>query len=378
MKRIIILIIFIIYCFNLNAQDISFNAEISGIDSAQILVMVLPWKEGEKPIIENVTCKNGKFEYHTNLKIDMWHCVNLYSDAFNSIFGNDKQVKGDLQNREITFLIEPGDHLNISAKVEEFGIKYQVSGNSINCERNEFEKYTFPLSEAYNQLFIKLKNIQNDSSNTEYLETKKSLDAITIETANVELNLIKKHPNWLYSAYMITKYPVDTLYKYFDAFNDTVKSSFWGQLISKTLYNAEVDKQVPDFSLLDKNDNKITLSSFLGKYVVIDFWGTWCSGCIKDLPNLRNQYLRYSNDDIVFISICCHDNKNSWLKGIEKYKIDWINLIALDEDIITRYGITGFPTKIFIDKTGKIIKKSIGIDKEFYLAIEKEMKNNNR
>jgi thiol-disulfide isomerase/thioredoxin len=84
---------------------------------------------------------------------------------------------------------------------------------------------------------------------------------------------------------------------------------------------------------------------------------------------MKEYYLKYKNK-VEFINIGCRDDKQIWLKTIEKLKIEGINLFAENEDVPDKFGVTGYPTKIVIDKEGKIILKTIGESDEFYAKID--------
>lgn len=127
----------------------------------------------------------------------------------------------------------------------------------------------------------------------------------------------------------------------------------------------------PDFVLPDNNGNNFSLSSLRGKWVIIDFWGTWCPWCIKGIPQMKENYAQYK-DKLEIISIACRDTKDKWLKGIEKYGLNWVNVISLDNAIGSDkrveqiYAVSGYPTKFLVNPEGIIVKKCVGEDPSFY------------
>jgi len=88
---------------------------------------------------------------------------------------------------------------------------------------------------------------------------------------------------------------------------------------------------------------------------------------------MNEYYSKYKNK-IEFISIDCHDAREVWLKAIAKYNMNWINLFADDNELNKKYGILGNPTKIIIDKEGKIVLKTIGEGDEFYDKLDEMFK----
>lgn len=118
------------------------------------------------------------------------------------------------------------------------------------------------------------------------------------------------------------------------------------------------DKPAPDFTCTDIDSNKISLNDFIGKFVYIDFWATWCGPCRKELPEYMKLQHDYKNKNITFISISLDDNKKSWEKSLKENKPQCVSLIAengWNSKVARAYQISGIPTFVLIDKSGKII-----------------------
>ena len=130
----------------------------------------------------------------------------------------------------------------------------------------------------------------------------------------------------------------------------------------------------PDFTVKDLDGKDFTLSSLKGKYVVLDFWGSWCGWCIKGIPEMKKYYNKYK-DKIEFVGIDCNDTEEAWKKAVEEHQLPWINVRNNgDPDVSIMYGISGYPTKFIIDPEGKINKRVIGEDPEFYTYLDSLMK----
>ena len=126
--------------------------------------------------------------------------------------------------------------------------------------------------------------------------------------------------------------------------------------------------QAPDFTLNDLNGNPLALSSLQGKYVVLDFWGSWCSWCIKGMPKMKEYYKKYSRK-MEILGIACGDSPASWKKAVEENSLPWKNVINDEKggtDASGIYAVSGYPTKVVIDPQGKIVKFVTGESEEFY------------
>lgn len=338
-----------------------------GIDSAEISVLVLPLKLGETPISKNIQLINGKFECEIDYNLNMWHLVRLNSKQFHTVFGDEKQDVEGLKHREIVFFIYPGEKLSIEAKIGKYGIDYKISGNEIGNQSNLFSEQLFPLEEELNRLVILRANSLASGAGNADLE--KQIDKVNRQIEDTKLKLIAAHPEWIYSAEIVAEFSNDTIARYFKTFTTDVQNSFFGIHLSKILNAAAVGSVAPGFTLKDDKGKNVSLDDFAGKYVVLEFWGTWCGYCIKELPRLKACHSKY-RDKVEFIGIDYKDSQQSWFKAISKYELNWTNLIAENDEVRDKYGVEGFSTKIIIDKEGKIVLKTTGESDEFYLKME--------
>ncbi len=118
-----------------------------------------------------------------------------------------------------------------------------------------------------------------------------------------------------------------------------------------------VGKPAPDFELPDENGKKWKLSDYKGKVVLLDFWGFWCSYCVQELPELRDMNDKFSKKDFVMIGINTDtDDIKDIKKALAEHKVNWRQgMMPEPTDMATDYDVTGFPTKVLIDKEGKIV-----------------------
>jgi len=126
----------------------------------------------------------------------------------------------------------------------------------------------------------------------------------------------------------------------------------------------------PDFTLNDPTGKPLSLSSLRGKYVVLDFWGTWCGWCIRGIPKMKEYYSKYKNQ-FEILSIDCNESKEKWLAGLKKYEMPWLHVYNPDNTSVREdYAIRGYPTKIIVGPDGKIVKTVVGEDPSFYQFLD--------
>lgn len=193
--------------------------------------------------------------------------------------------------------------------------------------------------------------------------------------------VLPSHLNDDFGIYCMDKATIYAMDKQFDNLKIPAEGSFMAPLYEKSKVTVEnyrekkaakerikVGAVTPDFTLPDMEGTLVSLSSFKGKWVLLDFWGSWCKWCMVGVPQMKENYAKFS-DKCEFVGIDCNEGKDAWIKSVKENGMDWVQLYNTPESgkpasII--YGISGYPTKILIDPEGKIAKICIGEDKTFY------------
>ena len=121
--------------------------------------------------------------------------------------------------------------------------------------------------------------------------------------------------------------------------------------------NIKLGKFAPNFSVDLLNGKKISLNDYKGKYVFIDFWGSWCAPCREEIPNLKLMYNSLSRDklEIIGLAYLSQDTETILRDYIKEQKIEYPNALA-PEEVLAKYGISRFPTSFLINPKGKIVR----------------------
>ena len=106
----------------------------------------------------------------------------------------------------------------------------------------------------------------------------------------------------------------------------------------------------------------MSLSDFRGKYVLLDFWASWCPPCRKENPNVVNAFQQYKDKNFTIVGISLDKDKAKWLKAIADDHLTWAHVSDLkywDSEIPALYGVRGIPANVLLDPNGVIIAKNI-------------------
>jgi peroxiredoxin len=119
----------------------------------------------------------------------------------------------------------------------------------------------------------------------------------------------------------------------------------------------EIGDEAPNFILTDINGNNVQLSDYKGKGVFLNFWGTWCKPCEKEMPYMNNQYKVYKEQGVEILAVNVGETKLAVEKFVKKYDLQFPTLLDNDGQVLEAYGVNPLPTTFLINKDGKIIEK---------------------
>ncbi len=276
-------------------------------------------------------------------------------------------------------LITPGSQLTINGGLDD----YTVEGNAFYTALNAQDKITDAREEA-DEFFKNMVDLYRKGQLTDSIRT--VFDNKQQEVTAMMSEYVKQNPDSDLSAYFLMYLPMTEVGGALETITERVKTGGYGEFVSQKAeqyasYKAKEEAKAklqpgmpaPNFSLKDLEGKDVTLEQFRGKYVVLDFWGTWCSWCIKGIPEMKAYYAKYK-DQMEIIGIACRDSESAWRAGVAKYELPWVNVFnGNGKEIVNEYAIEGYPTKALIDPQGNIVTIIAGESPEFYKIIDEKL-----
>lgn len=285
----------------------------------------------------------------------------------------------DNGNRLAKLYIAPNENLNVNLTSLDGEYSALVSGT----ELMDGIEYMSAKAKPYEEILIAIQQGTNTSDNFE---------EVLAKYYSTFTDFLDNNPDNTATTFALLNTSGETFLKYYSLLGENVKKSilypFVEQQHKATLRQVEAERlqnemqngtyTAPDFSLPNMNGEIVRLSDFKGKWVVLDFWGSWCKWCIKGFPEMKEAYKRHTGK-VEFIGIDCGDTKERWINAVNKYELPWINLYNDTENVTENrpdqnYAIQGYPTKIIISPEGKIAKIVTGEDPQFYTDLDNLLK----
>ena len=192
-------------------------------------------------------------------------------------------------------------------------------------------------------------------------------EEIEKETKQAKIDFIKANPSVEcaadeYSKMFLGKASLEELEEVFNTFTPQVQNSAMAQGLKKeieVLRAIQPGVVAPDFTLKNLAGEEFTLSSLKGKYVIIDFWASWCGPCRASIPGVKELYAKYKEKGLEIVGVSCDRNPEDWKKASEEEQFPWINLIDTQDGnrAATKYAVHYIPSMFLLDQEGKMIGK---------------------
>ncbi|WP_224996339.1 TlpA disulfide reductase family protein [Cesiribacter sp. SM1] len=185
----------------------------------------------------------------------------------------------------------------------------------------------------------------------------------------IRKQFVLAHPNSIVSINELLNYANPVNYaearEIFAGLHADLKATTKGKELETYLTNlglAQPGKPALEFSQQDTAGTAVSLASYKGKYVLLEFWASWCGPCRHENPNLRSEYQKYKDSGFDILGVSLDDNRERWLKAIEKDSLGWMQVSDLkgwNNEVAKQYSIRAIPANFLIDPDGNIVARDL-------------------
>ncbi|MDR1552999.1 MAG: AhpC/TSA family protein [Prevotellaceae bacterium] len=261
---------------------------------------------------------------------------------------------------------------NIKVDVAEELIKSVATGTKLNNALKSFNESMKTTRDKIDEL-IQYANSQERTEELQ-IEVNQRYDELSKEMVQISIQFLDKNPGTILSAFVLLStmsqgISDEVIQNTYEKLDEQVKNGALGKVIHKQIERAQVKEvaegeQFRDLTLKTPDDKTVSLSDYAGKgkYVLIDFWASWCGPCRAENPNVVALYKEFKDKGFEIVGVSLDDDKNRWIKGIEDDGITWIQMSDLkgwESEASVKYKVQGIPYTVLLDKEGKVIATNL-------------------
>ena len=341
-------------------KQVKIKGSIDFVEPVQKLYISYTNEEGT--VSDTAELKNSKFKF----EIKANEPVLAYMTA------RLKPLEGQTRYRyqKIPIFLEPGT-IKITIKDSlKFAI---ISGSKAHDAFIELNKLQSPFDIRNQELRRKSIELSQEKKEDELKKITEEMEKLDAEKREKAFHLYLENnitsPIALYVLKLYAGYDIDAklIEPYFEKLTASVKQSQSGVFFKDQIETAKktgVGVYAMNFSQADTLGNMVSLSSFKGKYVLLDFWASWCGPCRAENPGLVKSFKNYKdkNFTVLRVSLDRPDKKQAWLDAIHKDGLTWTHVSDLnfwDNAVAKQYGIRAIPQNLLLEPSGKIIGKNL-------------------
>jgi peroxiredoxin len=259
--------------------------------------------------------------------------------------------------------------IQFTTSVATYPIATSVKGNENTLAMQEYQKAFEPLIKQAQELNTEAKQVNPEDEPGKNAFRKKA-ETFSREVVNTGKQFITSHPKsiasiWLMMNELRSRLEPEEFRQLFESLDNSVQESPYGQSVTayvKSLKANVLNVAADDFSQEDTKGKAVKLSSFRGKYVLVDFWASWCGPCRQENPNVVKAYNKFKDKNFTILGVSLDDNRDRWLRAINQDGLAWTQVSDLrgwGNEVAVQYGVQSIPTNFLVDPSGKIVARNL-------------------
>ena len=335
---------------SLEGGSVKIKGTIAGVDTGWI-EMIVPSRESEK--IDSIKIDKASFEYKLDVKSPDLLVMRL----------------SGTQGAELAFWGDPGT-VTVTANKDSMWTS-KVEGGATQKLFKDVEGKVRSIMEKGQPLYASYMAAQQQQNMQEMQRIEQQMMGLQAQAKEEAVKFAKANNGSVIAAYLGLVYlgqqpgSESDLKKLYDTLSPAVKNTFFGKKMNEIVTASaatSIGSPAPEFAMNDASGKPVSLSSFKGKVVLVDFWASWCAPCREENPNVVAAYNQFKDKGFTVFGVSLDKDKAAWEKAIVDDKLAWTHVSDLkywDNAAAKLYKVQSIPANFLLDKEGRIIARDL-------------------